>query len=151
MHRNLIRYWKASLGIGVTSVALVLVATSNLAGTQSVALASVSAKTLGVSGWQLTQPGTMETATISREAAVQAVSSAFPGAQVREVAIAHVHNDHIVPTLDRLLWVVSILPPGGIQSKPPSGFSPTKGTYFLVFVDPATGQILMTTSGGEVA
>jgi hypothetical protein len=114
-------------------------------------LSSVSAATLGASGWQLTQPGLLETPSISATAARSTVLQEFPGAQLRETVLAHVHNDNLVPALDRLVWVASIVPQGGIQSSGPIGSAPMQGTYFLVFIDAATGRFVMATSGGEAS
>lgn len=140
--------WPA-LGIG--SVVVIGLAIANIGATQPLNLQSVTARTLGASGWQLTQPGPLERPTIQADAARRVVLSQFPGAQVRETVLAHVYNNHVVPNLDRMVWVVSIVPAGGIHGNPPPGGAPIQGSYFLVFVDASTGQLLMATSGGEVS
>jgi hypothetical protein len=150
MHRNVIRHWKG-FGLIVVIVLVSLVAVLNIAAAQPANLQSVSSGTLGASGWQLTQPGLLEGPTVSGDAARNTVLAAFPGAQARETVLVHVYNQNVVPTLDRLVWVVSIVPLGGIHSNPPPGMPPIRGSYFLVFVDAATGKLLMTTSGGEAS
>lgn len=112
-------------------------------------LTTVTTQTLAASGVTLGVPEVP--ATVSRDAAIQVATAALPGSQSREVVLAQVHNDHLAPVLDRLAWVVSIMPPGGIYSSSARpGGQALQGSYLLVFVDAQTGAFIYATRGGEI-
>src|SRR4051812_22241352 len=148
MHRRVMKrsQW---LGLALLVCFISVAVIVNIAAEQPVVLQSVTPGTLGASGWQLSSPGLFESATVSAQSARDVALESYPGAEVREVKLVHARNDHLSPTLDRLVWVVSIVPVGGILSHGPPGAQRVQGSYFLVFVDAATRQFIVAEAGGE--
>lgn len=108
-------------------------------------LSAVSAQTLAAEGIALMSPST--SATVTESAAIETAESQFPGAQDREAVLAQVRDDHQVPALDRLCWVVSLVPPVGTESIGPPGSTPQPASYFVVFIDAQTGAFVFGTAG----
>jgi hypothetical protein len=123
-----------------------VLAKANLLGAAetSPSLQSVTSRTLAASG--LTLSPASGAPTISADDAAKVALTYYSGSQVRERVLAVVHDTHIQPNLDRLCWVVSITPPGGIWSYDHR----IAGTYQLLMIDAATGKYIFGTKGGEV-
>jgi hypothetical protein len=110
-------------------------------------LSAVSAQTLAAGGITLSNPTV--SATVNKAAAVGVAQNQFPGAQVREAVLAQVRDDHQAPPLDRLCWIVSLVPPAGVGSVGPSGNTSSPASYLLVFIDARTGAFVFGIAGNE--
>jgi hypothetical protein len=114
----------------------------------TVTLSTVSAATLAASRETLTLPSTNNPAVTAQQADAVAVGSM--GGPVREHALANLTDTGIPGMTNKLVWVVSVGPPGGFSSSSPLGGQPMHGTYTLVFVDATTGNFLYASAGGPV-
>lgn len=116
-------------------------------------LTTVSSATLAAEGVSLSAPSTQTPAISAAQADSVAENSVVPNATVREHILADLTDSTKPDIADRLVWVVSVMPPGGVWSVggPGSG-APSRqpGTYMLVFVDAQTGEFLYGVSGGEI-
>jgi hypothetical protein len=115
-------------------------------------LNSVSASTLAEAGIQLRAPS--GSAAIRQATAQQTALQAFPGTStVRETVLADLSNTHHVPAINTLVWAVSLTVPSGFcpaSAGPPPGNRGMRVSYLVVFIDAATGEFIMATSGGQL-
>lgn len=115
-------------------------------------LATVSAATLAAEGVTLAFP-TTDAAVSGAKAEAVAENSVIPNSTVREKVLANLTDTTVPGMTNRLVWVVSVMPPGGVWATGggvPGITERQAGTYMVVFVDAMTGQFLYAASGGEV-
>jgi hypothetical protein len=139
--RTLVLVGAATLGVCVSGGAVAGVSRAT-AGSVGPELQSVSAHRLAEDGMNLLPPNGAPSVTAA-EAQATALQR-FPQSQVRERVLAVVNDSHVHPAIDRLCWIVSIVPPGGIWSY---GHH-IQGTYDLLFIDAKSGQLFFGTQGG---
>jgi hypothetical protein len=106
------------------------------------ALQSVSAQRLAEDGITLAAPSSAPG--VSADDVQATALQHFPGSQVRERVLAVVRDDHVMPAINGLFWIVSIVPPGGIWSSNHQ----SEGTYDLLFIDAMSGKYFFGTKGG---
>lgn len=143
----------ASATVAVALVAVAVVAAMHAAAGPTppdVTLNSVDADTLAKDGIRLRPP--LGGAKLDRADAAALASKMFPDAAIRETLLAEFEDGHAVRPFSRRSWVVSIEPAGGIRF-PSSGPAetgsklPPTGTYFLIFLDADTGDLIEGTIG----
>lgn len=114
-------------------------------------LATASPDTLAAVGLHLSDPGVQAPVPISQTAANEtAIRGQGPGTSVRESVLAHVTSTPGSAQVDCVCWVVSVMPPGGIWSNPPSGGQPQRGTYDIRLIDAMTGQFVLGVEGSPM-
>lgn len=114
-----------------------------------VPMTSVSSATLAANGVELLVPSSG--AAVSADQAAAVALRYYAGATVRERVLARVQDEHVHPALDRLCWVLSIVPRGGIFSASGGGHGvQLPGTFRLFIVDAESGAPLLGIAGGTV-
>ena len=108
-----------------------------------VQMQSVSKDRLAQEGMHLRQPSRYAVRS-DAEARSEALSQ-FPGATIRESALADVQDSNVPKADGRTAWVVSIVPALGIHapSSGPAGNPPmAAGSFMLLFFDSQTGDFI---------
>jgi hypothetical protein len=128
----------------------------SLAGAQTrhndaVTLRTVSAATLAANGITLTSPSTTNPPVTAQQADEVAAASLGGSNTVLEHALANLTDTGVPGMTNRLVWVDSIMPPGGIWSMGGLTGHRQQEAYMVVFVDANTDDFLYATSGGAVA
>ena len=145
------RLFGTALAAAVTVAVVVAWAPGAVGSTGQAApiLQTVSTQTLAARGITLSAP--TATATVSQSSAdATAVSIWGKNTQIREQVLADL-TDTDSEVSGRLVWVISLMPAGGIWSVGggrPGAPGPQEQSYLLEFVDAATGQDLYGISGG---
>jgi hypothetical protein len=154
----LIRGWRVWLiGLAVAAAIgggiLLTRGTTPVASESTATLSAVDHTALSEAGIVLTTPTTQPAVTPAD--ARSAALAQYPKSAIRATTLAVATNTQLVPKTTRLCWIVSIVPPGGIQLPGgavnpghPSSRAPLRATYFLVFIDANSGLFLYAESGG---
>lgn len=126
-------------------------ATATTSGT--VALTTVSAATLAANGITLQAPQAGTSPAVSESSAAATASNAvYANSSVREQVLASLTDTTVPGMTSRMVWAVSVMPPGGIHSVGgPAGSAQQAQSYMIVFVDATTGAFLYANSGNDVA
>ena len=119
---------------------------------QQLTIASATPEQLAYGGIKLTSPGNVQP-TITQKRAIEIATArdsfgdiaAMGG--VREVVLADVEYSKRTHTLSRLSWVVDMTPPGGLPVPDPIGGKLDRDTWFFVFVDARSGEIILAEGG----
>lgn len=139
---------RAGLIASASIIVVLLVAASE--NQSPLVLRSVSQRALALSGITLAQPSDMTGVGANESKAIAAVLEFQPpGTDVREAVLATASVFSMSPPLTCSCWIVSVMPPSGVESSGASGTSPTPGDYSLWFVDATSGDVVFGVEGGE--
>jgi hypothetical protein len=110
-------------------------------------LRDVSAARLEHNGVHLLSPNNQKPVIDKATAGRLAALRGRPGAStpVREAVLARVVQD--TPAMDRLCWVVSLDPTGWFVSHGPAAVTRRSASFFVVYIDAASGQWLGSDAG----